>query len=489
MSSIKQELFKGVFWSAVEKYSGLVVSLVVSMVLARMLGPKEYGVVAIATVIIAFLQMFCTMGIGPAIIQRTDLTNKELDSIFTFSLSIGTALAVLFFCSSWGIASFYDNPLLVPVCQILSIQLLAASANMVPSALMSRDKRFKEIAKRTLTLQVLTGVVSVIAAFYGAGVYALLISPVVTSIGIFLWNRKYYKVSIDWTYSMEPIKKIFSFSSYQFLFSLVNYFSRNLDKLIIGRWMNIDALGIYEKSYRLMQLPLQNITGVLHPVMQPVLRDISHNKQDLSVKYAKIVKLIATLSFPIGVILSGMSFEVIRTIFGDRWDAAIPVFSILSLSLPLQMILSTSGAMFLVCNDTKTQFWVGIRNTATTVAGFLIAVYFWNTIEAMAWAWTITLFINFVCSYYIMYRYVFHVSIRPFLKELIKPTIIAIIIYALFWFLNQYTYGEWLIVPIIIKGTLSLLLALVLVQVMGQYDLVHFIKARYGLKRRGITKH
>lgn len=479
MSSIKQELFKGVFWSAVEKYSGLVVSLVVSMVLARMLGPKEYGVVAIATVIIAFLQMFCTMGIGPAIIQRTDLTNKELDSIFTFSLSIGTVLAVLFFCSSWGIASFYDNQLLVPVCQILSIQLLAASANMVPSALMSRDKRFKEIAKRTLTLQVFTGVVSVIAAFFGAGVYALLISPVVTSIGIFLWNRKYYKVSIDWTYNTEPIKKIFSFSSYQFLFSLVNYFSRNLDKLIIGRWMSVDALGIYEKAYRLMQLPLQNVTGVINPVMQPVLRDISDDRQDLARKHEQIVKFIATLSFPVGIILAGMSYEVIRFFYGYQWDAAIPVFSILSLSLPLQMILSTSGAMFLVCNDTKTQFWVGIRNTVTTVAGFLIAVYFWNTIEAMAWAWTITLFINFVCSYYIMYRYVFHVSILPLVKELVKPTITAILLYTALWFLNQYSYGEWLIVPIIIKGIVSLLLALALVQVMGQYDVLHVIRTRY----------
>ena len=421
MSNIKQELFKGVFWSAVEKYSGLLISLVVSMVLARMLGPKEYGVVAIATVIISFLQMFCTMGIGPAIIQRTDLTNKELDSIFTFSVSVGFVFSIIFFCSSWGIASFYDNQQLVPVCQILSIQLLAVSANMVPNALMTRDKRFKEIAKRTLFLQILTGFVSVYAAFTGAGVYSLLISPVVTSIGVFIWNRNYYQVNIDWSYNLNPIKKIFSFSSYQFLFNFVNYFSRNLDKLIIGRWMSVDALGIYEKSYRLMQLPLQNVTGIVSPVMQPVFREISDDRHDLGAKYAKIVKFIATLSFPIGIILSCMSSEIIHFFYGDKWDDAIPVFSILALSLPFQMILSTSGSMFMVCNNTKAQFWVGIRNTITTVAGFLIAVFIWNTIDAMAWAWTITLFVNFFCSYYVMYKFVLHISIKPFLKELLKP--------------------------------------------------------------------
>lgn len=479
MSNIKQELFKGVFWSAVEKYSGLVVSLIVSMVLARLLSPKEYGIVAIAGVFISFLQIFCTMGIGPAIIQRTDLTDKELDSIFTFTLSIGSILALLFFCSSWGIASFYDNQQLVPVCQIMSIQLLAASANMVPSALMTRDKRFKDIAKRTLTLQILTGSVSVIAALKGAGVYALLISPLLTAIGIFLWNRKYYKVRIDYSYDTKPIKKIFSFSFYELLFNIVNYFSRNLDKLIIGKSMNVDALGIYEKSYRLMQLPLQNITFVISPVMQPVLRDISHDKQELANKYAKIVRFIATLSFPIGIILYGMSYEVIHFFYGSKWDAAIPVFKILCLSVPLQMIFSTSGSMFRLCQDTKAQFWIGIRNTITTIIGFLIAVYFWNTIESIAWAWTITLCLNFVCSYYIMYKHVLHVSIIPFLKEFKNPTIIVIFLYLTLWLLNQHTYGEWLIVPILIKSTTSLLLTLALVQLLGQYNIIKTIKTKY----------
>lgn len=478
MASFKQELFKGVFWSAVEKYSGLVIGLVVSMVLARMLEPREYGIVAIATVLISFLQMFCTLGIGPAIIQHKDLTKNELDSIFTFSISIGSIFAILFFCSSWSIASFYDNEQLITVCQILSLQLLFASANMVPSALMARDKKFKDIAKRTLSLQILTGIISVFAAFRGAGVYSLLISPVLTGIGIFAWNRRYYKVNIDWKFNLTPIKRIFAFSSYQFLFNFVNYFSRNLDKLIIGRWMSAEALGIYEKSYRLMQLPLQNITGVINPVMQPVLRDISDNKQNLGEQYAKIVKLVATLSFPSGIILSGMSYECINFFYGENWNAAIPVFSILALSLPFQMILSTSGAMYLVCNNTKVQFWVGIRNTITTVLGFCIAAIYWNTIEAMAWAWTLTLIINFICSYYFLYKYVLKITIIPFIQELIRPTIIAIIVWGGLHILNTLDCCDLLLVKIIIKGTLSIVITLLIIQITKQYDLIALYKAR-----------
>lgn len=481
MSSYKQELIKGVFWSAIEKYSGLIVSIIVSMVLARILSPKEFGVVAIATVIIHFLQMFCTMGIGPAIIQK-DLTQKELNSIFTFSLSIGIILALLFYNSSQLISTFYENEQLTIICKILSIQLIFASMNIVPNALMAKNKRFKEIAKRTLLLQTSSGILSVIAALHGAGVYALLISPIISSVGIFLWNIRYYKVQIDWRYDTKPIKSIFSFSSYQFLFEFVNYFSRNIDKLIIGRMISIEALGVYEKAYRLMQLPLQNVTSVINPVLQPVLRDLQNDKTILAEKYIKIIRFVATISFPIGIILSGMSTEIIHLFFGGRWDAAIPIFSILALSLPLQMILSTSGSIYLITNNTKMQFWIGIRNTVTTIAGFLIAALFFKTIEAMAWAWTITLVLNFIITYWLMYRYVLCQPISPLIKELIRPFIISIIAALTLFILNSITESNLLILNLIIKGCITLIVVLTTIQLLGQYDILDHIKRKYTKK-------
>lgn len=478
MSSIRHEMIHGVFWSAVEKYSGLAVGIIISMILARILSPREYGVVAIATVIIHFLQMFCTMGIGPAVIQRKDLTDKDVNSIFTFSVSIGLLLSVLFFFSSWLIADFYNNEQLVPVCQILSIQLFFAAANMVPNALMSKNLKFKAIARRTLTLQVISGSLAVIAALNGAGVYALLIAPVISSIGVFLWNRMYYKVNIDRHFSMEPIKRIFGFSSYEFLFEFINYFSRNLDKLIIGKFMTVEALGIYEKSYRLMQMPMNNVTSVINPVLLPVLKDLQDDKADLSRKYSKIVRFVSTISFPIGVILAGMGNEVIHFFYGGKWDAAIPVFSILALSLPLQMILSTTGAIYMVCNDTRMQFWLGLRNTVTTVGGFLVAAIFFKTIEAMAWAWTITLFINFVFTYYLMYRYVLRTSILPMLSELVLPAITAVAAGALLYVLKLSGITGGLFSSILIKGISSVLLVLVITQLSGRYDIIGTVKSK-----------
>lgn len=477
MSSIKHEMLNGVFWSAIEKYSGLVVSLVVSMILARLLSPDEYGVVAIATVFTQFLSMFCTMGVTPAIIHRDDLDDEDLDNIYTFSLIIGGFLSVLFFVLSWPISYLYENGQLTSVCQILSIQLFFSAANMVPNALMNKNKRFKEIAKRTLLLQMISCTLAIIAAFGGMGVYSLLISPVLTSIGIFLFNKKYYKVHICKNISLDPLKKVFSFAAYEFLFEFVNYFSRNLDKLIIGKYMSVAELGYYEKSYRLMQLPMNNVTAVVNPILQPVLSNLKEDPRNIAIEYNKIVRLLSTISFPLGVMLSFCATELIQIFYGDNWDLAIPTFSILSLSLPLQMIQSTSGSIFLAAGDAKGQFWVGIRNTLTTILGFFIAAIVYGTIESMAWAWNITLFINFGFTYFTLYHKTLNYKFSLFLKELFNPLILSFVIALMLYVLNVQIQKP-ILWSAFIKLGLSFLLSGFYIQLTGRYNLLKYITSK-----------
>lgn len=479
MTTIKEDLINGIIWTAIGKYSGMAVSLIITSVLARLLSPEEFGVIAIANVIIWFLAMFTSMGIGPAIIQRNDLEQKDLNNIFTFTMLTGGLLGIIFWGSSWFIANFYNNQQLLPVCQILSLNIFISAINMVPGALMAKYKRFKETARISFVLYVITGIISIIAAYKGAGVYALLISPILSPIGTLIYNQSYYPVHISYRFSIEPIKRIFSFSFYQFLFEFVNYFSRNLDKLIIGKYMTMSELGYYEKSYRLMQLPLQNVTSVINPVLQPVLSSLQDNPHEIGNKYNKIIRFISTLSFPITIILFICGYEIIHLFYGNNWDAAIPTFKILSLSVSLQMILSTSGAIFMVSNNTKAQFWVGIRNTLTTVIGFLVAAYFYKTIEAIAWAWVITLFINFICTYYIMYKIVLKISILPMLKEMIHPCINSIILLILGLMISTYLKIDNLIIMLIIKLIVLTTITLIYIQASGQYNIIALIKSKF----------
>lgn len=461
----------GVFWSAVQKYSGLIVQLVVTAILARLLSPEDFGVIAIATVIIAFFVLLTDMGIGPAIIQRKDLTKDDLNSLFSFGIYGGIVLSLLFLGLSYPIAAFYKEVSLVPVCQILSINLLFSAWNIVPNALMMKNKLFKLVAMRTLALQVICGIASVVVAYNNGGLYTLLIAPVVTAFCMFFLNYHQFPLQFTLKVHTASLKKIMAFSTFQFLFNFINYFSRNLDKLIIGRYYAMNDLGYYEKSYRLMMLPMSYVTNVISPVMHPILSSLQNDYEELADKYNKIIRILLIISFPIGVFLYFAADDVILIIYGNKWTDAIPVFQILALSLPLQMILSTTGAIYQAAGKTNWLFYGGVSNTTCTVVGFVLATICFRTIEAMAWAWDITLILNTFISYFILYRIVLKTGYTAFLREFIKPGVMAVVLTATLAALQALNIEVSNLFHLLMKATLSLLITLAFVQLSGMFDL------------------
>lgn len=469
--STTKEITKGVFWIAVAKYSGIVISLIVSAILARMISPSAFGTIAVAMVILLFLNVLSDIGIGTAIVQFKQLTRKNLSDIFTITVIIGFFLSVLLYYSSGLISDYYSNEILSRVCKYMCIVIFFNSLNIVPNGLMRKAKRFKAIAIRTLFFRVLSGSIAIWGAFHGWEIYALLVSPIVTSIGVFLVNYYNYPQHIVYRISRESIIVIFSYSFYQFLFSFINYFSRHLDKLLIGKYFSMEQLGYYDKSYHLMMLPVQNISFVIDPVLHPVLSSFQDKKEDLMKKNEKLSSYIANLSFPIGVFLFLCGGEIIRIVYGERWVAAIPVFQILALSLPLQIILSTINPIFQSSGHTKTMFYSGILNTSITVTGFIIAIQFFQTIEAVGWSWDITLLVNFVNSYLILYYYVFRHSSIKFFQSLVRPIVNSFFTFLICFFFFSVIQVEHLFFSFLLKSFVILSCTLLFAKWLKQYDI------------------
>lgn len=352
-NNIKHQLFSGVFYTALAKYSGIIISLVVAGILARLLSPDDFGVVAIATVIIAFFNLFTDMGISPAIVQHKSLTKEELSDIFSFTVWTGIGISILFFRRFLADRRLLRKWDLRTLCQLLSVNLFFASANIVPGALFYRNKEFKFIAVRSFIIQIAGGAGAITAALCGAGLYALIINPILSSILIFVISYQRYPQRLRFTLGLKVLRKIFSYSAYQFLFNVINYFSRNLDKLLIGKYMSMSDLGYYEKSYRLMMLPLQNITQVITPVMHPIFSDFQNDKEKLATSYERIVRFLSFIGLPLSVLFFFTAEEVTLIIFGDQWLPSVPVFRILSLSVGIQIILSSSGSIFQAAGDTR----------------------------------------------------------------------------------------------------------------------------------------
>ena len=478
MSSTKKELLSGVFYTAIAKYSGIIVSLVVAGILARLIEPEEFGIVAIATVIISFFSIFSDLGIAPAIIQNKELSQKDLSNIFTFTIWLGISISILFFLCSWPISHFYKNGTLLTICQLLSLNLFFASANIVPNALLFKEKEFKFIAYRSLTIQISGGVMAITAAILGAGLYALIINPILSSILLFIISFRKKPQELAQTWGIQSMKKILSFSAYQFMFNVINYFSRNLDKLLIGKYMDMVALGYYEKSYRLMMLPLQNITHVISPVMHPIFSDFQNDLTKLSNSYNKVIRFLAFIGLPLSVLLWFCSKEIILIIFGEQWMPSVPVFQILSISVGIQIILSTSGSIFQAANDTRSLFICGLFSTLLNIIGILTGIFFFKTLEAVAWCICITFTINFVQCYIWMYKITFKEDLWKFWKQFLSPTLLTGILIVCLLPIYYISDKSSIYASLLLKGSVFTIIYVAYVQIRGEYNIINFIKSK-----------
>ncbi|WP_148371977.1 lipopolysaccharide biosynthesis protein [Bacteroides bouchesdurhonensis] len=479
-SNIKQQLFSGVIYTAIAKYSGIFVSLVVAGILARLLPPDDFGIVAIASVIIAFFSIFTDMGVSAAIIQNKSLTKEELSDIFSCTIWTGIGISLLFFAASWPIANYYQNDILRTLCQLLAINLFFASANIVPSTMFYRNKEFKFIAIRSFVIQIAGGVAAVTAALSGAGLYALIIGPILSSILLFGISYHRYPQQIHFTLGLKVLRKIFSYSAYQFLFNIINYFSRNLDKLLIGKYMNMSDLGYYEKSYRLMMLPLQNITQVVTPVMHPVLSDFQNEKERLASSYERIVRFLAFIGLPLSVLLFFTAEEVTLLIFGDQWLPSIPVFRILSLSVGVQIILASSGSIFQASGDTRSLFICGVFSSFLNVSGILLGIFYFGTLTSVAICITITFTINFIQCYWMMYRITFKRNLWCFTRQLFSPIIVSLLIVTFLLPLQYILENMNIFVTLILKSFVSFIIFGAYIQLTHEYNILEKVRSILG---------
>lgn len=483
MNTVRDQLIKGTAYSALAKYSGVVISLIVTAILARLLSPEDFGIATVATIVISFLSLFSSFGFEPAIIQFKNLTNNDYSNIFSFTFWIGIFLTVAFYLIAKPISHFYQNDSLIIILRLLCINLLFATLNVVPNALIYKDKLFRFIAIRSFIVQVIGGIVSVFAALLGAGVYALIIAPIFSSVIIFILNIRKFPQKLALTFGIESLKKILSYSLYQFLFSILNFFSKSLDKLIIGKGIGMDLLGFYEKSYRLMMLPVQNITYVMNPVIHPVFSDLQSNLEKMAKSYEKMIRVLAFLGFSISVLLYFNAEELVLILFGHNWIRSIPSFEILSLSVGFQIILSTSGSIFQASNSTKHLFIFGLITSLISLSAVVLFLVIYNTIESVAWAVTISSVINFGIIYLVMYKRILNRGLINLLKLFPSPLFISVILISVNILSDMLFSIKSPLISLIISGSLSLIVFVLYIQFTKEYDILREI--RMFVKKRG----
>lgn len=356
------------------KYAGILITLAITAVLARLITPEEFGLLAIVTVFTAFFNMFADMGVSAAVVQFRELTEEDMGKLFTFSVFLAILLAGLFCAASVPISAFYGEGRLVPLSCFASLSLLFNALNMVPNGMMLRARDFASIGVRFVVATALSGGLGIALAAVGAGCYALIAQLVAQSLIVLVWNlirRPVHHLSIHF---MGPVRLIFSYSAFQMGFSFVNYFSRNLDNLVIGKVMGTSALGFYDKAYKLTTYPLSAFSGIIGSVIQPYMAEHQDDSDAIFACWMKAAKVLSLIGAPLTAVFFCASEEVIGLFYGPQWGDAAPLFHILSVAVYFQMVNNISGAFFQSAGRTDLMFRCGIATTLMTVAGLIAGI-------------------------------------------------------------------------------------------------------------------
>lgn len=418
---------KAVYINAAARYSTLFLGLLFSAVLARILTPEDYGIVAVTVVFTTFFSLLSDLGLGAGIIQNKELDQEDIGHIFAFSLRLALVLAGAFALFSIPMSYFYGNPVYVPVGILLAVSLFFNTMNVVPNALLLKQKEFKSVALRIFCACIVSGIAGIVLALIGLKFYALVAQSIINSAFIFGWNYLSTRPPIARRVRRESLDRIRSYSGFLFGFNLINYFARNTDNLLIGKVMGPAQLGHYDKAYKLMLYPVNNLTHVITPVLHPILSEHQTNKEYIYDKYRQVVKVLSLLGAFITPFCWFACSEIIRIMYGQQWLAAIPCLQWMSLAMWAQMILSSAGSIFQSVGDTKRLFLSGSINAVLVVA-FIIAGLLEGSITAVARNVALAYNIQFVATFYILVHLSLGLRCRDFLKGLLPDLAVMAVV-------------------------------------------------------------
>lgn len=365
------------------RYANVAMQIVLTAVLARLLTPQEFGTVAIVSVFTSFFAVFADLGIGPAIVQFPDLEESDINALFSFSALVAIVASIAFFFLSWPIAAIYGDPQLIPLFHLTSAAVFFSTINMVPNGLLLQNKQFGTIGGGVIVATLVSGIVGVGAAVFGLGCYALVAQSIVLSAATFFWNLAHTKVGFGFTGMRSSLKRIANFSGFQTAFQFVNYFSRNLDNLLTGAFMGPETLGQYDKAYKLMQMPSTYLSGIFSSVLQPYLAAYSNELDRVYDFWIRMSKFLAILGIWASLIIFFCAEDIVLILYGPQWIPSIPALQMLSLSIALQMVNSTGGAILQSIEHTDYLFASGLIDACISVACILVGVMVFKRIDAL----------------------------------------------------------------------------------------------------------
>ena len=330
--SLSHHALRGVMWSAVERFSVQGIQFVLSIVIARLVLPSEYGLIAMQGIFLAIAQTFVDSGFSNALIQKKDRTEVDYSTVFYFNILIALVVYGVLFISAPYIASFYREPELTAVTRWMGLNVMLNAFLLVQRTRLLIASDFRTLAKTSLIAVIISGGIGVCLAWLGYGVWAL----IAQSLGNTFLNMMLLWWFVAWgpqrTFSMVAFRKLFTFGSRLLLGGLLHTVYLNLYTLVIGRFFNPMQVGYFNRSQTLAVFPATNLTEIVNRTMYPALCTLQHDEEALIRTFFNYLRSTLFIVFPLMIGLAIMSETLIEFLLSEKWLPAAPFMSILCIA-------------------------------------------------------------------------------------------------------------------------------------------------------------
>lgn len=331
--SLKKKTLHGILWSGVERFSVQGVQFVIMIIMARLLSPKDYGLIGMLAIFLAVAQSLIDSGFSQALIRKENRTEIDNSTVFYFNILVGVGLYFILFLLAPFISEFYNTPELTHIMRVVCLSVVINSLAVVQRALLTIKIDFKTQAKASFTAATISGIIGIWMAYHSYGVWALVCQQLLnfTINTMLLWLISGWRPIL--AYSWCSFRELFSFGSKMLASGLLDTLYRNIYPIVIGKLFSATSLGYYTRAQHFSDFPSSNITGVLQRVTYPVLCKIQDDDIRLANVYRRFLKLSAFLIFPLMMGLAALAHPFIKVSIGEQWEFSAELLQIICFSM------------------------------------------------------------------------------------------------------------------------------------------------------------
>ena len=380
-AELKQKSIFGAMWTFGAQGGKLLLQMLSVVLLARLLAPEDYGLFGMAAVFTQMVFIVKDLGLSQAAVQKKTLLPEESSALFWINVLFVTVLAAVCCVCAPLVAAFYDEPRLAAVVAVSSAANLIVGLSAQHKAILQRQLRMKELAFVEVLSKAISLVSGVAGALCGLRYWALVLATIADAAAhtLLLWFFCRWKPALV---SLSHGRECLKFGLDVAAFNLMNFFSRNIDKILVGKFHPVEVVGYYNKAYQAVSFPIQHLRGPILQVANPALARLQDDPEKFRNYYRRLLSVLAFVSVAPVALFIPLAEEFVLVLLGRQWIPASGTFALLAVSALIQPVASTRGSVLVAAGKSRAYFAWGVVNTVCTVSAFAIAAP--RGIEAMA---------------------------------------------------------------------------------------------------------